>query len=971
MDKSITVLRDSLKKLILQLKPHINPLSFLIITGKASQGKTALLQQGQLKHLSLEGNLNLDIYYNSHGIIVDLSESWINQSNSLLQDTLKQLNHCHRLITISGILFCIDVSQLLIMESTELAVYIKEQKQLLDKFTKNLNHRIKTTLILTKTDKIAGFTDFFQHEHELDLVKPLGFYFESAAKAEQLLATFDLKSHQLVEQLNQQVIKKIHPVRSSMKRILIREFPMQLTSLFTTLNGLIKEFSSTNCLLQAIYLTSAEQGGLSLDRLNKKIQQEYCLQVKDTFPQSVNFRTYFIQGALLDAQSLSKHPVTQLKSSHQRIMTACIGLSFISLFWIAYQYKQSTAYLNKIQRELISYSQLDTTSALYHLINANDTAEKLSTFNVSSKIISQLKGKLNKQTAQDVSLHLLPNLIDEIETTLSDNQLPPAERYHTLKIYLMFAKPEHLASSEILAWFKHHWTKQHPNQPITRNLALLKKILNEPLPAIKIKHQLVRDVRNFLNALPANYLYYALAKQHFPADANPVSFNGFTLSKDTLPQYLTKQGFKQIADNLPNITKQLQAENWILARQDLGDLAILLQQTYYHEYVTWWQQFTQHSIPLAINDMDTAIKLSHAINQQDSFSKLSQLIQQHTAPEPGNSTNSRLFNQEIARHFTEFNLISQSSIRDLSQTIIELEQWLTTFSVLHDQGKTAFTLTKARFLDKKIDNPLANLDGAVRRLPDPIASWTKKLTDDIWFLLMNDSRLYINQQWQQLVFQDYQNNIANRYPFDQTNPQEVSLTNFNHFFSKNGTLNQFKQEYISPFLDTSEPQWKLKESHQMVLPISQDLINQLIHANIISSMFFKHQSEASHIDFSLEKLSLDPIISKLSLSVGETTLSDNQDSNSLTHFDWPNANARLILKSIEGNQYELSELGPWAFFKLLQKVNVLEDTEDNHNLQILFEVNGNSGRYLLKTANQVNPFTPGILNGFSLKETVA
>jgi len=52
-------------------------------------------------------------------------------------------------------------------------------------------------------------------------------------------------------------------------------------------------------------------------------------------------------------------------------------------------------------------------------------------------------------------------------------------------------------------------------------------------------------------------------------------------------------------------------------------------------------------------------------------------------------------------------------------------------------------------------------------------------------------------------------------------------------------------------------------------------------------------------------------------------------------------------------------------------VNVLVDDQNSANLEILFEINGNSGRYLLKTQNQVNPFIPGVLSGFGLKENIA
>jgi intracellular multiplication protein IcmF len=108
----------------------------------------------------------------------------------------------------------------------------------------------------------------------------------------------------------------------------------------------------------------------------------------------------------------------------------------------------------------------------------------------------------------------------------------------------------------------------------------------------------------------------------------------------------------------------------------------------------------------------------------------------------------------------------------------------------------------------------------------------------------------------------------------------------------------------------------------------------------------------------------------LQLSIGQSKLTDNQSSESYTQFSWPQNDAKLVLNSIEGNHYELAETGPWAFFKMLEKVNVLVDSHDSSVLQILFEVNGNSGRYVLKTQNQINPFSPGILTGFVLKQEV-
>jgi intracellular multiplication protein IcmF len=171
-------------------------------------------------------------------------------------------------------------------------------------------------------------------------------------------------------------------------------------------------------------------------------------------------------------------------------------------------------------------------------------------------------------------------------------------------------------------------------------------------------------------------------------------------------------------------------------------------------------------------------------------------------------------------------------------------------------------------------------------------------------------------------------------------------------------------------LDISNAEWKPKAVNDSVLPIASETLDALIRANIITNMFFPDHGEESKIDFSLQKISLDPVVANLELQIGSTKLTDNQSTESVIRFTWPQSHAKLALNSIEGNHYELAEQGIWALFKLLEKVNVLVDEQDSSSLQILFEINSNSGRYLLKTNNQVNPFTPGILNGFTLHESI-
>ncbi len=974
MDKSLLALCDALKKIIWRLKPQSNALSFLLLTGKDNQGKSVLLRQSHYEHFTVDAERCSDIYYNQHGIIVVLGESWLNQSKSLLQYTLKQLNRCHRTLKISGIILCVDINELLSCEPLQFVEHGKAHAQLLARFGQSLGYRIDAAIIFTKLDALAGFCEFFQNEHVSDLKKPLGFSLEWTTRQNKLLNNYKAQFEQFIEVLGQQVIAKMHPARSSIKRTHIREFPLQLASLGKSIQIFMQAIAPQLFRLQAIYFTSGAQGGVSLDRLNKKIQHEYALTVQDKFPQSINHRAYFIEGALLAFQAITKREASPRTLPHKWVTGLLASTVCLSLVWLGSHHIKSTRLLDKASRELLTYDTIagkensDAGSALYHLTKASSTLEKLTSSSLFLPTIQQLKTQLRAHTKQHLHGSFLPTILAEIEQTIVDSRQSQTARYQALKIYLMLGEPTKFSQVDVLEWFRDHW-QGAPSDIVQNKLALLKQVLRQPFQPVTINRQIVSDVRNYLNALPVSYLYYTLAKSSFPKERQPIVVDGFELANKELPIYFTKSGFQQIIGSLPAISLQLQTDNWVLARQDLNNLPALLQQAYCYEYAVWWQNFMRKSSPLHFQDYQQARHLTQAMHQADTINKLVDLIQQQTSPELGE--NSSLFNQDIASKFTDLSLMSHTAVRDLTINMNELEKFLTTLSMVNDQGRTAFTLTKSRFDGDTLSNPLSALYAHARQLPDPVSAWAKQIADDTWFILINDSRNYINHQWQQTVLRDYQYTIAGRYPFDATQTQEVAIADFDRFFANHGVLNNFIEQYLKPFLDTSQPQWQMKELNNYVLPIAPETINELIRANVITNMFFPEQSETSKIEFSLQKLNLDPVVSNLQLVIGDTKLNDTQDSESLTHFHWPAANARLTLSSIEGNHYELEELGPWAFFKVLQKVNVLVDEQDSASLQILFEVNGNSGRYVLKTQNQINPFIPGILNGFVLNDSIA
>ncbi len=969
MSKPSNLLRDALKKIITQLKPQHKPIALTLLIGRAQQGKSTLLRQSQFEHapVPLHG---VEIFFNSHGIVIEFSETWLEHHKQSLSHTIKQINRSHRLLQFSGALLCIDVNEILTAQGPELKNIILAHARLLELLAPAFSTTIELGLICTKLDLLSGFCDFFQSDHTSELQKPLGFSFQTSTSFSPTGEVFKTQFDQLVMMLGQQVIHKIHPVRSSAKRTLIREFPLQLASLRHALMPLMTRLPPV-FQLQALYFTSAEQGGVSTDWLNKKIKREYALTLQDQFHQSVNHRAYFTQGALENFQLQTKLLPSKLNRTQQQLLWGLVGVTLIVFLGLSQRYIHSSHLLDKVSQELIASDSLGstahTTRAL-HLTKASQALMQIPSNTTFLPTIQSLKAALQSSSKQVLNEQFLPNLRQQIEQSMSDAQATPVARYQALKVYLMLEDTKHRNIPEIIDWFRDQWKTSSQKQNIEAELKLLQQILAKAEKSLPIHKQLVTDTRNFLNALPPSYLYYALAKTSFSKEMIPLNTPGFNASQQLVPVYLTKPGCKTVMTALPEIVNQLKTDNWILARQDLADLLILLQQAYCYEYVIWWQHWMQ-SLHLNRAEDEQSYTLIHQLRQSDTLTLLIHILQEQTGPDTTQAM--RLFNQEIASKFSELNLISESSLRQLRDTLGELEKFLQTLSVVNDQGKMAFQITKARFEGDALANPISALYSQSHQLPEPISIWAKELADDAWFNLINQSRDHLNHQWQSLVFQAYQSTIAHRYPFDSNAPDEISMNHFEHFFSTHGLLNRFVNEYLKPFLDTSKPQWQLKAIDNYVMPISSDTLNELIRANVITHMFFPDGGDNSEVQFSLQKVSLDPIVANLQLSIGDVRLKDTQATDSLTEFHWPQSNALLVVNSIEGQHYELEELGIWAFFKLLQKVNVLVDEQDSSNLQIVFEINGNAGRYLLKAQNPVNPFIPGILSEFSLSDVIA
>ena len=974
MDNSLQLLCSTLKKLFHQLKPKQNPISFIIITGKARQGKTVILRQAKLNQLQVELDHDAQIFYNKLGVVLELGENWLQRNENLLSITCKQLNKCHSAVKVSGLILCIDSGELLSVEPSELLAFCKNHAKILNRFVQNLGYKLPVNILFNKIDALAGFSEFYQSEHHNDILKPLGFSLPQISTREQFIEQYRKQFDALLETLGQQIIRKLHPARSTTKRTLIREFPLQLSNLRIPIQSILQNIPTKQCMLQGVFFTSAEQGGISIDRLNKRIENAYALVVQDQFPQSNNYRGYFIEGTVRHLQKSTRYAPPQTVYPYKNIaLSSAVGVCLF-LSGLIYHHWHTAHLLEKTHQALQNYeaaltnnSTENNASALFYLLQAENSLSKINQTPFAGASIQQIQTVLSQTSKQQMSDNFLPSLLSNLQSVMVNANENLYNRFQALKIYLMLGDPTHYTEKYVIDWFTNYWTQNNKQAP-KNALTLLHKALQQPMQPVPLNQQLVRDMRNYFNALPEQYLYYNLAKKNFTQQSHDISIPGFNIASSTLPHCYTKEGFHEIIQALPELSKQLVIDSWVLDKPTQNNLLPLIQEAYINEYLAWWKNFIQHTQPQHYDSNQKAQALTQLIAENHSISHLIQIIQQETRPE--NDAYEKLFNQKIASQFATINLVTNTAIQDINDSVTDLHKFLSTIALVDDKGKTVFELTKARFANEGGSDPLSILYKRANQLPDPIALWAKQIADDSWIMCINTSKNYLNHLWQNDIYPIYQKSIARRYPFDINTTEEIQIADFDRFFNPNGLLTQFTNTYIKSFMDTSGPQWKAKELDGYVLPLSENIINELIRANIITKMFFPQNTATSNIQFSLQKIELDPVVANIELTIGSTTLQDNQTTESDTYFNWPSTDASLKLQAIDGNHFELAEQGPWAFFKILQKVNVLVDNGDSTSLQILFEVNGNSGRYLLKTQNPINPFSPGVLAGFKLNREI-
>lgn len=936
--------------------------SFLIATSLEKQGTTTALKHGDMQHISIDEEHALNIFYNANGLILEINQEAIQQLKINLQTFFKKLNRCHRHLKISGFLFFIDISDFMIHNQENQSKILKSHANHLQQLVNALDYPVRSALFMTKLDQITGFIDYYSQSHQIELEEALGFSVPHQHNHPKFSSKFSEVWSHFIHNLNQNVIDKIHHTRANKKRILIREFPLQIALMESTFLQFLKLMKHPKTHIHGIYFTCCEQRGKNVNVLNEKIENALIMISPMTAIQSVNYRQFFIRGAIKHCQEITTYtPKKSLWFDKKNF--GLFGLLSITSIWLIWASIQSHWVLihtgSTLRNHRLWGQQFDYHQKLNVLETCFINLQRIPfIFNHSSEI-KAIKGQI-----QETELTLFKNHLQKEYENLIQNEMLSTQvdkSFHALKVYKILHEKRKTQTSYVLDWLESHL--RHPNK--TMHMNLLKKFIwsvDWQADADKI-----HSTQAFLNALPPEYIAYQLIKEQLTQKAKNIEVAGFQPEKFLLPECYTRSGFDHAKSSLDKAYQIFKQDAWVLEKDFSENIKDQILDLYMKDYVSYWHNISKKLKPSHFNSFTEANQVLSRLETQQSFQKILSLIKKETAPRIHKQHD--VFNQKIASQFTALHF-SKTQAESIESFWKELIKFTNTFLVIDDHGQASFQYLRSYFNQTQYNDTLYTLDEMIKHIPEPQSTWLAQISEDLWLSLFQSTKNYINEIWQDKVYHPYMNEIATHYPFHDQQT-EVSVDSFERYFSPNGIIQQFFREYLQAFTNMSQAQWEVKVIQDKQFPIRSAIIESMMQANVITNMFFPNNSAHARIQFSIEKMSLDPVISHLKLSIGEQIFQDNQQENTyINNLTWPQNNASLKIQTIEGKNFVIDESGQWALFRLLQQVNVLPDPNDPSALQILLEINGNSGRYLLKSTSFLNPFTPGILPHFKLDEKI-
>ncbi|MBU3825426.1 MAG: type VI secretion system membrane subunit TssM [Candidatus Oceanisphaera merdipullorum] len=621
-------------------------LPWYLILGATGSGKTSLLE-----HSGVEFPINdhqdrltqdvgqtryCDWFYANNAILIDSAGRFTEQEGmsvdaGVWQGFLQQLKLRRRRRPLNGVILALDMDQLLHDSEPELEQYARTVRERMQELQNRLTLDLPVYVVLTKTDRLSGFTEFFETLSREDRDQVMGVTFRENSDGTQA-AVLRQEFEELLRRLNSQVLQRMHQERDVQRRGHLLEFPLQLASIGQRLALFIElAFAKTRyhkaSRVRGIYFTSAPEVNSHLDASTAAIGRNLALP-RHLLPSVGETRGFFIRQLLEEVifpeselASLDQGYEKKLQWRNRLAYASVAGLLMLGGGLWANSFLFNTGHQQQLASQLEQsqelHQKLPPTAELAEsapLLNSMRQAKQVYPASAQVPWLDQLglyQGEPLNHMSQEIynqqlRKQMLPRIKRQLEEQITANLDKRNTLSNSLRAYLMLSMHRHLDKTFLQDWLAQTWSVRYRGQgdlqrDLAEHFAHLLAIGFEP---VTLNNQVLISARNELRTEPTAELVYRMLQEDGALVKVPdFSFASvltsyprvFEFDDYHIPGLYTRKGYQQVflARGI-GIVKDMVDNNWVLGdSNELTDHEIKriyreVEEMYFRDYTEHW-----------------------------------------------------------------------------------------------------------------------------------------------------------------------------------------------------------------------------------------------------------------------------------------------------------------------------------------------------------------------------------------------
>ncbi|MEJ2693702.1 MAG: type VI secretion system membrane subunit TssM [Candidatus Thiodiazotropha sp.] len=381
-DEAMGILRKSRRKGGIG---GIYELPWYVIIGPPGSGKTTALVNSGLEFplagsfgkaalRGVGGTRNCDWWFTDQAVLLDTAGRYVTQDSHAAADSaawksfLNLLKKHRKRRPVNGVMVAISLADLMQQSSSEREAHVYAIRQRIQELYKHFGIILPVYVLLTKSDLVAGFSEFFDDlgSEERSQVWGMTLPLEEEPGQQDVGARFTTEFDLLLQRLDERLLARLSHERDVQRRALIYRFPLQMVSL----RGIVSQFLSgvfqpnryeQPMLLRGVYLTSGTQEGTPIDRLMSTMARAFGLDQQLLPSSGKRGRSYFITRLLkqvIFAESALAGYNKRLESRRAWLQrgayTAVLGVTLLmALAWLT-SYSANTLHVGQVTGRVVA-----------------------------------------------------------------------------------------------------------------------------------------------------------------------------------------------------------------------------------------------------------------------------------------------------------------------------------------------------------------------------------------------------------------------------------------------------------------------------------------------------------------------------------------------------------------------------------------------------------------------------------------